>query len=128
MRIAGFSLMTLLLVAAVLLSSSCTLNTTTDLLSSTTPGVWYDNNGMFKDEYKAVAFTTLNFDNVKRDMARGEGEYLASLGTLLGVRLSEQAQFFDFAQHRATMLILSENTTPEQMVAVLKEWPSVARA
>jgi hypothetical protein len=128
MRIAVFSLLTVFLVAGALLSISCTANTTTDLLSSTTPGVWYDNNGMVKEEYKAVAFTTLNFENVKRDIARGEGEYLASLGTLLGVQISEQARFFDFAQHHATILISSETTTPEQMVAALKDWPSAASA
>jgi Protein of unknown function (DUF3015) len=128
MRIAVFSLLTVSLVAGALLSISCTANTTTDLLSSTTPGVWYDNNGMVKEEYKAVAFTTLNFENVKRDLARGEGEYLASLGSLLGVRTSEQQQFFSFAQHRAAVLVASQTATPEQVVTTLKDWPSPAQA
>ena len=112
-----------LVIAGALLSVSCTANTTTDVLSSTTPGVWYGDNGMIKKEYRPVAFTTLNFEHVKRDMARGEGEYLASLGTLLGVQDGQQRAFFAFAQHRAAGLIASADTTPEQMVAALREWP-----
>jgi hypothetical protein len=98
------------------------------VLSSTTPGVWYSENGVVKDEYKAVAFTTLNFDQVKRDMARGEGEHLASLGSLLGVQGSERYEFFSFAQDQAAGLLTSKTTTPEDMVAALRAWPTAAHA
>jgi hypothetical protein len=126
MRTAASSL-GLTLIAVCFLSVSCTTDVT-DTISSTTPGVWWGENGTIKEEYKAVAFTTLNFENVKRDLARGEGEYLASLGSLLGVRTAEQQQFFSFAQHRAAVLVASKTTTPEEMVAALKDWPSAARA
>jgi hypothetical protein len=120
-------LMGLTLIGLAFLSVSCTTDIT-DTISSTIPGIWWGENGTIKEEYKAVAFATLNFENVKRDLARGEGEYLASLGSLLGVRTSEQQQFFSFAQHRAAVLVGTKSTTPEEMVTALRDWPSAARA
>ena len=87
--------LSLLAVAVFLLASSaCTTDNTTDTISSTTPGLWYTGDGQVKSEYKTIAFTTLNFENLKQDMAQGRGEYLASLGTLLGVPGDHQAEFF----------------------------------
>jgi hypothetical protein len=45
-----------------------------------------------------MAFTVLNYDNVKENVAQGEGEYLASLASLVNVPEERQAEFFAFAQ------------------------------
>jgi hypothetical protein len=114
-------------VALGLALSSCTLKATfdttsdgiTNFLSSTTPGAWFTSEGLVKDQYKITAFTTLNFQNLKEDMARGQGEYLTSLGTLIGVPADYQAEFFALAQAKYPFLVSSDRTTPGEMLAAL---------
>ena len=107
--------------------SACTLKATfdttsdgiTNFLSSTTPGAWFTSEGLVKDQYKVTAFTTLNFQNLKEDMARGQGEYLTSLGTLIGVPADHQAEFFALTQAKYPFLVSSDRTTPGEMLATL---------
>lgn len=71
---------------------------TKNFTSSTSPRSWFASDGTLKAEYKVMAFTVLNYDNVKENIARGQGEYLASLASLVNVPQEEQAAFFAFAQ------------------------------
>lgn len=71
---------------------------TKNFTSSTSARSWFAGDGTVKAEYKVMAFTVLNYDNVKENMARGQGEYLASLASLAHVPQEEQARFFAFAQ------------------------------
>jgi len=118
----------LLSVSSLILTlSACTLKATfdttsdgiTNFLSSTTPGAWFTSEGLVKDQYKVTAFTTLNFQNLKEDMARGQGEYLTSLGTLIGVPADHQAEFFALTQAKYPFLVSSDRTTPGEMLAAL---------
>lgn len=106
-------------VAFVLALSSCTTDNTTDTLSTTTPGLWFTGEGLVKDDQKVNAFAALNFENLKHDMAQGRGEYLASLGTLLGVPRDHQAEFFALTQENYPILVHSDRTTPGEMLAAL---------
>ena len=128
MRSAAQPLLRVLSVVALTLGlSACTLKATldtssdgtTNFLSSTTPGAWFTSEGLVKDQYKVTAFTTLNFQNLKEDMARGQGEYLTSLGTLIGVPADYQAEFFALAQAKYPFLVSSDRTTPGEMLAAL---------
>lgn len=105
----------------LLVSSACTTDNTTDTISSTTPGMWYTGDGLVKSEYRAIAFTTLNFENLKHDMAQGRGEYVASLGTLLGVPDAHQAEFLTLTREKYPILFVSERTTPSEMLAALHQ-------
>lgn len=71
---------------------------TKNFTSSTSPRSWFAADGTLKAEYKVMAFTVLNYDNVKENIARGQGEYLTSLASLVNVPQEEQARFFAFAQ------------------------------
>lgn len=71
---------------------------TRELLSSTTPGAWFTNDGTVRPQYKALAFTALNFENLRANMAEGQGEYLSSFAVLVGVPPERQATFFHEAQ------------------------------
>ncbi|MGQ0696396.1 MAG: DUF3015 family protein [Nitrospiraceae bacterium] len=76
---------------------------------------------MIKEEYKALVFTELNFENLKQDMAAGSGEYLASLSELLGVPERVQEEFFSIAQGRAQDLLQSEQIRPEDFLTALMQ-------
>ena len=66
-------------------------------------------------------FAATNFENVSQDMARGEGEHLTSLATLMGVPEDQQAEFFTLAQDNYTTLIQSGETTPVAMLKALHD-------
>ncbi|WP_447977438.1 DUF3015 family protein [Candidatus Nitrospira bockiana] len=86
--------------------SACTLRGTTQQITDTTQNTtvstsgrsWFTEDGLVRQGEAAQAFAALNRDNLTQDMAAGGGEYLASLGVLLGVPDNEQAAFFQSAQ------------------------------
>ena len=101
----------------VLLASGCTLKGTTDEITDTTSNVtvstsgrtWFTEDGVLHPEHKLTAFTVLNQANLEQDLARGEGEYLTSLGTLLGLSNDQQAAFIARAQEDFEPLIASDH-------------------
>lgn len=96
-----------------------TTDPTTDILSSTSGKSWFTEDGLVKDEFKVDAFTALNFENVKQDMAQGQGEYLASLSELLGIPEDRQATFFQLTREKYPQLVPTDRTTPAELVASL---------
>jgi len=100
-----------------------TTDPTTDILSSTSGRTWFTEEGLVRDEYKVEAFTALNFENVKQDMAQGGGEYLTSLGSLLGVPAESRPAFFHFTREHYARLVPSPQTTPAELVTALhRDW------
>ena len=65
---------------------------TQELTSSTTPGALFGNNPA-KNKMRAELFAAHAYENIRGDIARGEGEYLTSLATLAGVPASGLAEF-----------------------------------
>lgn len=109
------------LCGSLLLSAACTVTESVkDILSSTTPSDWYHDNGLLKEEYKALAFAAVNTENLLQDMARGRGEYLESMGKLLRVPPSHEQEFFERAQRRMADRELSPRPNPEELVAALR--------
>jgi hypothetical protein len=90
----------------ILFASGCTLkgttneiiDTTSNITGSTSGRTWFTEDGILHPEHKLTAFTALNRANVEQDLARGQGEYLTSLGTLLGLSDDQQAAFHAKAQ------------------------------
>ena len=90
----------------MLLASGCslkaTINETTDTTSNvtgTTSGrTWFDEDGILRPDHKIIAFTTYNHANLEQDFARGQGEYLSALGTLMGVTDADRPAFNAKAQ------------------------------
>jgi hypothetical protein len=68
---------------------------------------------------------TLNFENIKRDMARGHGEYLTSLSTVMGIPQDYQASFFAHAQSRYPF-VMEHQSTPQEVLALLVARPTTA--
>jgi hypothetical protein len=87
------------------LLGGCTVtDTVKDILSSTTPGDWYRSDGLPKAEYKVNVFVAINLENLKADIAKGRGEYLESLSTLLAVPLDRRSEFALLAQKQYPVL------------------------
>jgi len=75
------------------------------------------NDGAVMAEHKAEMFVASTFESLSEDMARGQGEHLASLATLLGVPAEHQPAFFSLAQDRYRTLTERGEVSP---LAVIK--------
>ncbi len=86
-----------------------TTDASTDFTSSTS--------GRDEDESRAQkikAFTTVNMDRLREDMARGGGEHLASLAYLLGVGKEHRDDFFTLTQGGISRTCSAPNRRPRR--------------
>ena len=92
--------------AIALILPACTIRGTTQQTTDTTQNTtvstsgrsWITEDGLVRQGEAVNAFAALNYDNLKTDMATGGGEYLASLGALMGIADAQQPEFFHSAQ------------------------------
>jgi len=111
----------------LLLVSGCTLkatvkettDTTSNVTGTTSGRTWWNEDGLLHPEHKLTAFLALNEANVEQDLARGRGEYVTSLGTLLGLLDDQQAAFHSKAQANFEALITSDRDARVQQVRTL---------
>jgi hypothetical protein len=104
-------------------TTKATVDTLVAFTSSTTPGTGFTEDGLLKEQHKAIFFTTLNFENLRQDVAQGHGEYLTSLSALLHIPSYRQDEFFGLAQRQYPGLYASDHTTPSQWLAMLmRDW------
>ena len=111
----------------MLFASGCTIkgtiNQTTDTTSNvtgTTSGrTWFTEDGLLDPEHKLTAFAVLNQTNMEQDLARGQGEYVTSLGTLLGLSNDQQAAFHAKAQGAFETLMTSDHEARLQQLRTL---------
>ena len=113
--------------AALALSlSACSITETiNNILSSTSGRSWFTEDGLVKEDQRANAFMAFNFENVKQDMANGQGEYLASLSTLMGIPQDRRASFYAHAQSRYPF-VMEHQSNPQETLALLVTHPSPA--
>ena len=113
--------------ALMLFAAGCTLkatvkettDTTSNVTGTTSGRTWFTEDGLLHPEHKLTAFTTLNQTNVEQDLARGQGEYLTSLGTLLGLSDDRQAAFHAKAQGAFETLMTSDHEAQLQQLRML---------
>lgn len=105
-------------------------------LNSQTVGMTIGTSGcnpdaMVMNESDKAYFAQVNFDHLKRDMARGDGEYLATMATLMGVDDADRTAFYALTRERYTELVRSPETTSAEFLANLDRelaaTPSLAR-
>ncbi len=96
-----------------------TTDTTSNITGTTSGRAWWNEDGLLKPEHKIAAFAAYNHENLEADLARGRGEYLASLETMLDIpnpdRFSPGAQE-SYRQWRA-----AGDTSPDQLVRRVRE-------
>lgn len=116
--------------AVLLATGGCTLKATLQQTTDTTSNMtgttssahsWVTEDGLLKPQYKAIAFVTDNQSNLQRDLAAGHGEYLTSLGTLLGVPAHQQPAYGEAAQSRYARDLDGAAHTPAAWLSVLNE-------
>jgi hypothetical protein len=76
---------------------------------------------MIWSDPKVTVFASLDLENLAQDMAKGRGEHLASLATLMGVPAEQQPVFFAMTQEKYAMLIQAGETSPAAMIRALND-------
>lgn len=76
--------------------------------------------GIVSREHETAVYAEATIENLSQEMARGQGEHLASLATLMGVPTDLHAAFFQFTQQHYATLFLSEQNDAVQMLTALK--------
>jgi len=124
-----YILMLLPCAAGLVLSlSACSITETiNNILSSTSGRSWFTEDGLVKEDQKVNAFMAFNFENVKQDMANGQGEYLDSLSMLMGIPQDRRASFYSHAQSRYPFVI-EHRSNPQETLALLVANPSPVAA
>lgn len=116
-----------LLPVLMLLASGCTIkgtikettDTTSNVTGTTSGRTWWNEDGLLHPEHKLTAFLALNQANVEQDLARGQGEYMTSLGGLLGLPDDQQAAFHIKAQGAFETLTTSDQDAQLQQLRTL---------
>jgi len=76
--------------------------------------------GVVKAQREQAAFAEVNFQDLKRNMAAGGGEFLTSFATLLGCEDSAKPALAKMTQSKYESILPSEKTTPMQMLSGVK--------
>jgi hypothetical protein len=79
------------------------------------------NDGKVWAEHKTEFFVAATFENFAEDMARGQGENLTALTTLLGVPTDHQQAFYTLVQDRYRELIGRGEASPSALIKALDE-------
>jgi Protein of unknown function (DUF3015) len=88
-------------------------------ISSGTSGCSHD--GRIWDSERASLFIGINYASISEDMARGGGEHLAALATLMHVPLEQQPDFFAMVQERYASLVQYGEDNPDSTQRALRE-------
>lgn len=64
--------------------------------------------------------TVANLDNLAKDMARGEGETLASLATAMEIEVDDQPVLFAAFKSNFTRIFPDENVTAEEVLVAMR--------
>lgn len=102
-------------------ASSELLEPLKEFTSSTTPGAMY--NDPLKAKHRFQAFIAYAFNNVQRDIAQGQGEYLTSLATLAGIPQERRPLFFAMLQDRYTTIYSTDTPIESLHRLVAVAWP-----
>lgn len=113
----------------VLMSSTNVTGSYSFSISSGTSGC--SNDGRIWDRERASLFIGVNYASLSEDMARGGGEHLASLATLMRVPLEYQPEFFAMAQEHYLSLVDAGEDAPaaiqEAVYETLAHHPVLAK-
>ncbi|AIU66462.1 DUF3015 domain-containing protein [Vibrio coralliilyticus] len=74
-----------------------------------------DGTGTISSSEKLAMFIDGNMDNLARDIAKGEGETLATLSEVWGINEADKAAFNTLAQENFAQVFESENVTSQEV-------------
>jgi hypothetical protein len=68
------------------------------------------------NKFLTIGYVTQSWSELNNDMAKGEGQFLRTLGQYFAIPIAQEAAFFAMTKSKFKQLIPSSQTTPEQLV------------
>ncbi len=104
-------------------TSAGTTNTTfssplSGLLSGTSG---CDNPGVVANDYQQKLFVAFNLDDLAQDIAKGNGDHLSSLASLLKVADEDQAAFYALTQRNYDQIFASSTSDYQSVLTALNQ-------
>lgn len=100
-------------------TTKATVDTFAKFTSSTSPSEWINVDGVIQKDQKTRLFAAVAFENLEQNIARGNGEYLTSLGVLLDIPAGEEKEFASSTQRNYPVLFAPERRTAESLLSTL---------
>ena len=100
--------------------------TTNGTFGSQTFGISFGTSGCTNDGQvmaarKSEMFVASTFESLSQDMARGQGEHLASLATMMGIPVEHHLAFFSLAQDRYRVVMERGEKSPLAVIRAIQE-------
>lgn len=76
-----------------------------------------ENPGVVSNEYQQKVFVAMNLDDLAKDAARGSGDHLTSMATLMGIEKIDQQIFFQLTQLKYEHIFSSSAVGYEEVLA-----------
>jgi len=89
-------------------TTKATTDTTTNFLSSTTPGSLFTEDGLVRQEQKINFYVGVAYENLRQEAAEGSGQYVTSLAVLYGVPTGKHEAFGQLLQQRHAELFTAD--------------------
>jgi hypothetical protein len=119
----------------VLMDSSITCNTTkatadsiVKFSSSTSPDSMFTGDGVVVKDQRVKLYTAVVADDLEENIARGQGEYLSSLGVWPDVPAEGQARFSTLSQENYASMFPAETNGSHDALTVLRQQLAVSQA
>ena len=78
-----------------------------------------DVNKVVSNDRQRDVFVAFNLDNLSADIAKGQGDYLVTLASVMGIADEDRSAFFTLAQSKYTALFTSSDTGAREMLSAL---------
>lgn len=103
-------------------TSAATTNGSTynQLFGLTSGTLGCDGNAVVQNDFEKKVFVAANIDSLATDVARGEGEHLVSLATLIGVQEQDKSAFYQLAQANYAAMFDSTSSSTDGVLASLQ--------
>lgn len=98
------------------MTSETIVETTTDGTSDMTSSTSSDENDSKEVDVVAEKFVQSNLNQLRADMATGEGEYLTTLASLLNISEAQKEPFYALAKLNFDQIFSSSETTAKEIV------------
>lgn len=70
-------------------------------------------------EMEKEAFVAFNADDLAKDVAQGNGSYLASLASMIGIEKKDEAEFFSLTQDNYESIFQANNGAYQNVLAAI---------
>lgn len=101
-------------------TTKATIDTTVNFSSSTSPQSLFTQDGLVAKDQQMNLYTAVAWESIQQDIARGQGEYVTSLGVLLDVPPQDQAAMPAHWQSRYDSLFPEEARGARESIALLR--------